>query len=57
MPGYPVTPVLSVLACSYILFSLHWTTWIAFSLWVGVALIFYLVWGRHHSASTTAVTA
>jgi basic amino acid/polyamine antiporter, APA family len=50
VPGYPVTPVLSILACGYILFSLHWTTWIAFSLWVAVALIFYLVWGRHHSA-------
>ena len=30
--------------------SLHWYTWIAFSGWVGVALVFYLLWGRHHSA-------
>jgi APA family basic amino acid/polyamine antiporter len=50
VPGYPVTPVLSVLACGYILVSLHWYTWIAFSGWVLVALIFYLVWGRHRSA-------
>ena len=50
VPGYPVTPVLSVLACGYILASLHWYTWIAFSGWVTVALIFYFVWGRHHSA-------
>ena len=50
VPGYPVTPVLSVLACGYILASLHWYTWIAFSGWVTVALIFYLAWGRHHSA-------
>jgi len=50
VPGYPVTPVLSVLACGYILVSLHWYTWIAFTGWVSVALIFYLVWGRHHSA-------
>ena len=50
VPGYPVTPVLSVLACGYILASLHWYTWIAFSGWVTVALIFYLVWGRRHSA-------
>lgn len=50
VPGYPVTPVLSVLACGYILVSLHWYTWIAFSGWIAVALIFYLVWGRHHSA-------
>jgi APA family basic amino acid/polyamine antiporter len=50
VPGYPVTPALSVLACGYILASLHWYTWIAFSGWVAVALIFYFVWGRHHSA-------
>ncbi len=50
VPGYPVTPVLSVLACAYILFSLHWYTWLAFGAWVSVALIFYFAWGRHHSA-------
>lgn len=50
VPGYPVTPVLSMAACAYILYSLHWYTWIAFSGWVAVALTFYLVWGRRHSA-------
>lgn len=50
VPGYPVTPVLSVLACGYILVSLHWYTWIAFSGWIVLALVFYFVWGRHHSA-------
>lgn len=50
VPGYPVTPVLSVLVCGYILASLHWYTWIAFSGWVVAALVFYFVWGRHHSA-------
>ncbi|OBK44862.1 amino acid permease [Mycobacterium sp. 1081908.1] len=50
VPGYPVTPALSVLACGYIMVSLHWYTWIAFSGWIAVALIFYFVWGRHHSA-------
>ncbi|MCX2934586.1 amino acid permease [Mycobacterium sp. CVI_P3] len=50
VPGYPVTPVLSVLACGYILYSLHWYTWIAFSSWVAVVLVFYFIWGRHHSA-------
>lgn len=50
VPGYPITPILSVVACVYILFSLHWYTWIAFTVWVSVALVFYLVWGRKHSA-------
>jgi amino acid transporter len=54
VPGYPVTPVLSVLACGYILASLHWYTWIAFSGWVTAALIFYFVWGRRHRALNPA---
>ncbi|MEM6107118.1 amino acid permease [Mycobacterium sp. 050272] len=54
VPFYPVTPVLSVLACGYILSSLHWYTWIAFSGWIFVALIFYFVWGRRHSALNAA---
>jgi amino acid transporter len=63
VPGYPVTPILSIAACAYILFSLHWYTWIAFSGWLVVALVFYMVWGRRHSAlngnggTATAVSA
>ncbi|MBY0441540.1 MAG: amino acid permease [Mycobacteriaceae bacterium] len=56
VPGYPVTPILSVLACTYILLSLRWYTWIAFSGWVVAALIFYLAWGRRHSALNTTMT-
>jgi amino acid transporter len=46
----PITPALSILACGYLLFSLPWYTWLAFSAWVAVVLIYYLLWGRHHSA-------
>jgi hypothetical protein len=49
-----VTPALSVLACGYILLSLHWYTWLAFSGWITVALIYYLLWGRHRSALNEA---
>ncbi|ORV46450.1 amino acid permease [Mycobacterium conspicuum] len=55
VPGYPVTPVLSVLACGYILLSLHWYTWIAFTGWVAAALVFYLMWGRHRSVLNDVV--
>jgi amino acid transporter len=50
VPLYPVTPILSIAACGYILYSLHWYTWIAFLAWVAVVLVFYMLWGRHHSA-------
>jgi amino acid transporter len=49
VPGYPVTPVLSIAACIYVLSGLHWYTWLWFALWVGVVIGFYLLWGRHHS--------
>ncbi len=50
VPGFPVTPVLSILACGYILASLHWYTWLVFAGWVAVFLVFYLFYGRRHSA-------
>jgi amino acid transporter len=50
VPLYPITPILSIIACGYILYSLHWYTWIAFGAWVAVVIVFYLLWGRHHSA-------
>lgn len=50
VPGYPVTPVLSVLACLFVLYGLPPITWLWFSIWVVLALTFYLLWSRHHSA-------
>ena len=49
VPGFPVTPVLSILACAYILASLHWYTWVIFAGWVALFLVFYLLYGRRHS--------
>ena len=53
VPGYPVTPVLAVLACLYILSGLHWYTYAWFLLWLSVVLAFYFLWGRKHSAAAT----
>ena len=53
VPGYPVTPVLSVLACGYILISLKPITWLIFACWVGAFLLFYLAYGRKHSVLGT----
>ena len=49
VPGFPVTPILSILACAYILASLHWYTWVIFAGWVAVFLVFYMLYGRKHS--------
>jgi amino acid transporter len=50
VPGYPVTPVLSVLACMAVLYGLRWQTWLVFGGCVALVLLFYLFWGRRHSA-------
>lgn len=49
VPGYPVTPILSIAACVYILTGLHWYTYAWFLAWLAVVLAFYLTWGRRHS--------
>ncbi|NQX26319.1 amino acid permease [Microbacteriaceae bacterium VKM Ac-2854] len=54
VPLFPVTPILSILACLYILSSLHWYTWAWFAVWVAVVLTFYLLWGRKNSALAKA---
>jgi APA family basic amino acid/polyamine antiporter len=50
VPFFPVTPVIAIAACLYILASLHWYTWAWFAGWVAVVLVFYFVWGRKNSA-------
>ena len=49
VPFYPVTPVLAIAACMYILWGLHWYTFVFFGLWVSVVICYYLVYGRKHS--------
>ena len=53
VPGYPLVPVASVVACLYILSGLHWSTYAWFCAWLAVVLTFYVVWGRHHSKLST----
>ncbi|MEE3851132.1 amino acid permease [Gordonia sp. LSe1-13] len=53
VPGYPVTPVLSVAACVWILSGLAPVTFLFFGLWVAAALLFYFLWGRRHSKLNT----
>lgn len=56
VPGYPVTPILSIAACVYLISGLRWITLLVFVLWLGVALVFWGFYGARHSrlvASTT----
>lgn len=49
VPGYPVTPVLAIIACIYLLSGLSAVTWIAFVSWMALAVIVYFAYGRRHS--------
>lgn len=49
VPGYPVTPILSVVACGYVLTSLTSVTIYGFLVWAAVALVFYFTWSINHS--------
>jgi amino acid transporter len=49
VPGYPVTPVLSIAGCIWIIQDLRAITIIVFVVWAGVALVWYAAYGIRHS--------
>ncbi|KAA0021919.1 amino acid permease [Antrihabitans cavernicola] len=49
VPGYPVTPVLSVVGCLWIIKDLRPVTIYVFLVWVAVALVWYFCYGIKHS--------
>ena len=57
VPGYPITPILSVIACAYVISGLGQVTLIAFVIWAGAALVFYFSWSMKHSALETLAAA
>jgi len=49
IPGYPVTPILTVVVCLYIMWGLAAVTWIIFLTWIAIVVIFYFAFGRRHA--------
>jgi APA family basic amino acid/polyamine antiporter len=49
VPGYPVTPILSILGCLWIITSLRGVTILAFVVWVAAAMVFYFAYSIRHS--------
>ena len=50
VPLFPLTPLLTIAVCVYILSGLPATTWVIFGCWLAVVLGFYFLWGRRHAA-------
>ncbi|NNG34524.1 amino acid permease [Nakamurella aerolata] len=49
VPWVPVLPILSVLACVWLMLNLVTFTWIRFLIWMAIGVIFYFVYSRNHS--------
>ena len=49
VPGVPFTPLISVVACGYLMFQLPAITWKRFGLWLLAGLIIYFAYGMRHS--------
>ena len=48
-PWVPFIPILTILACFYLMSALPIVTWIRFIIWLLIGLAIYLLYGRHHS--------
>jgi basic amino acid/polyamine antiporter, APA family len=49
VPFSPVLPVLSAVACLYLMANLSIETWLRFLAWLALGLVVYFVYGRRHS--------
>jgi APA family basic amino acid/polyamine antiporter len=52
VPGVPFVPILSVLACLYLMLNLPGETWLRFGIWMVVGVVLYFSYGRRHSRFT-----
>ena len=48
-PLYPITPILGMIFCGYLLLSLRLDTWLVFLAWMALGLIIYFTYGIKHS--------
>ena len=48
-PWSPVTPVLGIVSCVYLMLGLPWITWIRFALWLIVGMLIYFSYGFRRS--------
>jgi APA family basic amino acid/polyamine antiporter len=53
VPWVPLVPVLSVLACFYLMLNLPGETWLRFSVWMVIGVAVYFAYGRSHSRFNT----
>lgn len=52
-PFCPTIPILGILSCGYLMFSLPWATWQRFIIWMLIGLVVYLIYGYSNSNLAT----
>lgn len=48
-PFSPVTPILGILSCAYLMYGLPLDTWLRLVVWMSIGLLIYFVYGYRHS--------
>ena len=49
VPWVPLTPLISIVACLYLMWQLPAVTWVRFGIWLLVGLVIYFTYGYKHS--------
>jgi APA family basic amino acid/polyamine antiporter len=45
----PITPIISIVTCLYLMTQLPTITWIRFGVWLLLGLVIYFLYGSRHS--------
>jgi APA family basic amino acid/polyamine antiporter len=53
VPAVPLLPILSVLACFYLMLNLPGETWLRFAVWMIIGVVVYFGYGRRNSRFST----
>ncbi|HZJ65599.1 MAG TPA: amino acid permease [Kofleriaceae bacterium] len=49
VPGSPITPLLAVVSCGFLMTQLPWVTWVRFFIWLAIGVVLYFAYGYRHS--------
>ena len=49
VPWVPITPLISIVSCAYLMLQLPSVTWLRFAIWLLIGLVIYFTYGLTHS--------